>query len=100
MLPFKRLQKMNTIGNLWIYILSLLKKRSVYGYELQKVIFENFGFTPGKITSYRVLYRLEEEGFVKSKTKKMRRVYEITEKGKKEVKGAKEFFKNLTEIIQ
>jgi len=100
MLPSKRLQKMNTIGNLWIYILSLLKKRQVYGYELQKVIFENFGFTPGKITSYRVLYRLEEDGFVKSKTKEMKRVYEITEKGKKELKEAKEFYKNLTKIIQ
>ena len=91
---------MNTIGNLWIYILSLLKKRPVYGYELQKLVFESFGFTPGKITSYRVLYRLEKEGFVKSKTKKMKRVYEITEMGGKELKKAKEFYKNLTKIIK
>ena len=100
MLPSARLQKMNTIGNLWIYILSLLKKRPVYGYELQKVISKNFGFTPGKITSYRVLYRLENENFVKSKTEKMKRVYEITEKGKKELKKAKEFYKNLAKIIE
>jgi len=100
MLPFKRLQKMNTIGNLWIYILSLLKKRQVYGYELQKVIFKNFGFTPGKITSYRVLYRLEKDGFVKSKTIKMKRVYGITKKGEKELREAKGFYKNLIKIIK
>lgn len=95
MVPLERLQKTNTVGNLWIYILSLLKKRPVYGYELRKVISENFGFTPGKITSYRVLYRLEENGYVKSRIKKMKRIYEITEKGEKELEEARKFFKNL-----
>jgi len=99
MLPFKRVQKMNTVGNLWLYILSLLAKRSVYGYELQKVISKKFDFKLGKITSYRVLYRLQEEGFVKSKIKERKRIYEITEKGKREFKKAKEFYKNLVKTL-
>jgi DNA-binding PadR family transcriptional regulator len=95
MLPFERLEKSNTIENLWIYILSLLKKGSIYGWEIPKMIEKNFGFKPGKITPYRVLYRLERTGFVKSKIENRRRVYQITEKGKEELKKAKNFYKEI-----
>jgi DNA-binding PadR family transcriptional regulator len=63
--PFERLKKYNTIENLWLYILSLAEKEPVYGYRLRALIFKNFNFKPGRITSYRVLYRLEDGGFIK-----------------------------------
>ena len=100
MLPFERLQKSNTIENLWIYILSLLKKGEIYGWEVPSLIEKEFGFKPGKITPYRVLYRLEKTGFVKSKIGKRRRVYRITEKGEKELKSAKEFYKEILKKIE
>jgi DNA-binding PadR family transcriptional regulator len=100
MLPFERLEKSNTIENLWIYILSLLKKGSIYGWEIPKMIEKNFGFKPGKITPYRVLYRLERTGFVKSKIENRRRVYQITEKGKEELKKAKNFYKEILKWLQ
>ena len=93
MLPIERLQKSNTIENLWIYILSLLKKRQIYAWEIPSIIEKEFRFKPGKITPYRVFYRLEKDGFVKSKIKERRRIYEITEKGKKELEEAKKFYK-------
>ena len=99
MLPFERLEKSNKIENLWIYILSLLKERVVYGWEIPPLIERKFGFKPGKITPYRVLYRLEQTGFVKSKTEEKRRIYKITEKGKKELKLAKEFYRELLQKI-
>ena len=99
MLPNERLQKSNTIENLWIYILSLLKRRKIYGWEIPAIITKEFKFKPGKITPYRVLYRLEKEEFVKSKIEKRRRVYQITEKGRKELEKAKIFFQEILNKI-
>ncbi len=99
MLPIERLQKSNTIENLWIYILSLLKKRKVYAWEIPSIIEKKFNFKPGKITPYRVLYRLEKAGFVESKMKERRRFYQITEKGEKELEKGKGFLKEFLKEI-
>jgi len=95
MLPLERLQKSNTIENLWIYILSLLRARELYGWEIQSLIEKEFSFRPGLITPYRVLYRLEKDGFVKSELKERRRIYKITGKGKKELENAKNFYREI-----
>jgi len=95
MLPFERLKKSNTIDNLWVYILLILRKEKNHAWNIPKKIEENFGFKPGKITPYRVLYRLEKDGFVKSKIENRRRIYEITEKGKEELKKAKVFYQTM-----
>lgn len=95
MLPFERLQRSNTKENLWIYILFLLKEREIYGWEIPKLIEKKFNFKPGKITPYCVLYRLERDGFAKSEIKERRRIYKISEKGKKELEKAKNFYKNI-----
>jgi len=100
MLPFERLKKLNTVDNLWIYILFLLKEKELYGWEIPKLIEERFNFRPGKITPYRVLYRLENDNFVKSEIKDRRRIYKITPRGKEELKKAKIFFKNLLELLK
>lgn len=100
MLPFERLQKLNTKGNLWIYILCLLKKREVYGWGIRSLVDKKFNFKPGLITPYRVLYRLEKQGFVKSKMRERRRIYEITEKGKEELKKARNFYQQILKKIE
>jgi len=99
MLPMERLQKSNTKENLWIYILSLLKTREIYGWEIRSLIEKKFSFRPGLITPYRVLYRLEKDGFVKSKREDRRRIYQITEKGKKELEKAKNFYREILKKI-
>ena len=95
MLPIERLQKYNKIGNLWLYILSLLKKERIHAWKFQSLIEKKFGFKPGRITAYRVLYRLEKESFVKSKIKERRRIYQITKKGERELESAKKFYKKV-----
>lgn len=95
MLPIERLKKSNTIENLWMYILSLLKKGEIYGWEIPKIIEKEFNFKPGRITPYRVLYRLEKQGFVKSEVKERRRIYRITKKGEEELDLAKAFYKRI-----
>jgi len=99
MLPFERLRKLNTKDNLWIYILSLLKKREIYGWEIRSLVEKKFDFKTGLITPYRVLYRLEKKGFVKSKMQDRRRVYQITKKGKEELEKAKDFYKKILKNI-
>jgi len=93
MLPSLRLEKSNTTENLWLYILAILQNQPLYGWEIPELIEKKFGFRPGKITPYRVFYRLEADGFVKSRSEERRRVYEITDKGKKELAAAKSFYK-------
>ena len=95
MLPIERLKKSNTKENLWLYILSFLKDRELYGWEVQSLIEKKFNFKPGLITPYRVLYRLEKDGFVKSELKERRRIYKITGKGKKELENAKNFYREI-----
>jgi len=95
----ERLQKSNTKENLWLYILSLLKERELYGWEIRSLIEKEFSFRPGLITPYRVLYRLEGDGFVKSERKERRRIYKITGKGKKELENAKNFYREILKTI-
>ncbi|HOC53427.1 MAG TPA: helix-turn-helix transcriptional regulator [Candidatus Pacearchaeota archaeon] len=99
MQPIERLKKLNTKENLWIYILILLKKNPLYAWELPSLIEKEFGFRPGNITPYRVLYRLEAENLVKSNLKDRRRTYQITEKGLKELNVVKSFYKNIIEKL-
>jgi DNA-binding PadR family transcriptional regulator len=99
MLPILRLEKSNTTENLWLYILALLDKQPLYGWEIPGIIEKEFGFRPGKITPYRVFYRLEAEGFAKSNTKERRRTYEITAKGREELEKARAFYKKTLNLI-
>jgi DNA-binding PadR family transcriptional regulator len=95
MLPIQRLEKSNTTENLWIYILALLEIQPRYGWEIPALIEKEYHFRPGKITPYRVFYRLEQDMFVKSSTAERRRTYHITAKGKNELNKAKVYLKNL-----
>ncbi len=99
MLPFERLVQLNTKENLWIYVLSLLREKELYGYQIPKIIEKRFGFKPGKITPYRVLYRLENKGFVQSEIRNRKRIYRITKKGREELEKAKRFYKQIIGIL-
>ncbi len=85
MLPTERLETKTGIGNLWLYILALLKKKERYAYEIRHLVEEGYGFLPGEVTAYRVLYSLEIGGFVESHVNGSRKYYRITSKGKKEL---------------
>ncbi len=79
----KRLKSRLSIELLWIYILKLLGEKSLHGYIIRKEIEKNFGFLPGNVTSYVVLYKLESRGFVKTAKEENKIVYTLTPKGKK-----------------
>ncbi len=95
--PLRRLRRLLTSENLWLYVLSLLKRRkSLYAYELDEAIEKRFGFRPNKIMIYIVLYRLEAEGLIRSEFQERRKYYALTEKGDDALGQARGYFKTLS----
>lgn len=105
-IAYRHLVKKLTVETLWIYVLSLLSEGPLYGYEFPSRIEERFGFRPNKITCYVVLYRLNQEGLIREeKTMQshegpMRKYYQITEKGFKELESAVVFLRGVAEVIK
>ena len=97
--PIRRLKKLLTSGNLWLYILSLAKDKKVYASELDKEIEKEFFFKPNKIMVYVVLYKIESEGLIESEHKERRKYYRITKKGKKTLELAREYFQILSKKL-
>ncbi|MFH1284976.1 MAG: PadR family transcriptional regulator [Candidatus Micrarchaeota archaeon] len=93
--PMMRLKRTTEAGNLWLYVLSLVSKNKVYAYGLRDEINKKFGWRPGLITSYIVLYKLESEGLIASEFEGRRKYYTITQKGKDTLSEAKEYLKKL-----
>ncbi len=98
---YRRLVRKLTIENLWLYVLSLLKKEPLYGYEIREKIRKHFGFKPGRVTCYIVLYKLESEGLITTKKTTessggpQRKYYVLTAKGEKALEKAKNFLRKL-----
>ena len=93
-MAYKRLRKKMTKENLWLYILKLLMDQSMYAYALNKKIKKTFHFTTATVTVYVVLYKMRREGLIQlieakqSTNKRVRKYYEITEKGREDfIKG-------------
>ncbi|HUI23775.1 MAG TPA: PadR family transcriptional regulator [Nitrososphaerales archaeon] len=81
--------------NLWFFILVLLSSQERYGFELRRLINEEFGFWSGNVTAYRVLYDLEKSGLVRAELKDRRKYYRITEPGRAELDEARSFFRSV-----
>ena len=94
-----RLREKLGIEVLWVFILSLLKKKPSHAYVLRKEIEEKFNFLPGNVSVYVVLYKLANRGFVKSIRNNNRKVYNITEKGLKLLELAKKEFKEKEKLL-
>ena len=88
----ERLALLNTKECLWMYILRILSDKPAHAYSLRGEIERRFGFRPGAVTAYRVLYFLTSRGYVKNKADGRRKVYEITDAGKGELKKAVGFY--------
>lgn len=98
--PMQRLRNALTYGNLWLYILSLAKKgKKIYAYNLPERLERRFSFKPSRVMVYIVLYKLEAEGIIRSEFEERRKYYHLTEKGKKTLGHAKEYFALLSKRL-
>lgn len=91
---------MNTKECLWIYILRILQDGPVHAYALRKEIEQRFGFKPGTVTAYKVLYSLSKSGFVKKTISGRQKVYALTPAGKKAMKDAIAFYKSRVKALR
>ena len=96
---FEKLNKNNTIDCLYPYILKILSDKPVHAYVLRKEIEKRFGFRPGSVTAYKVLYLLKKEGLVEKTQKDRIKVYTITQKGRKELERVVGFYKRQIKLL-
>jgi len=99
MRPSERLKEKVEKENLWLFVLSILKKGRMNGRDMRGLVKRKFGFVYGNVTAYKVLYLLESGKYVKSKKEGKFVFYNITEKGLSELKEAKKIFKSYSSTI-
>ena len=98
--PLSRLAHMNTKECLWIYILRILKEKPTHAYTIRREIESRYNFKPGIMTAYKVLYLLRKDGLVKKTTEGRRKVYNITENGRKALREAVKFYKDRAILLK
>ena len=98
-MPLRRLKELNTKDCLWIYILKLLTENPMHAYALREQIKDRFGFMPGTVTAYKVLYLLNRGGLVSKKASGRQKVYTITSKGRASLKEAIDFYKERIRFL-
>ncbi len=89
----RRLAELNTKDCLWMYILRIIRDGPAHAYTLRKEIERRFGFRPGTVTAYRVLYSLRAAGFVTTGSEGRRVVYSLTQKGRRALSEAVGFYR-------
>ena len=99
MRPTERLRQLNTTECLWIYVLRILKRGPTHAYTIRETIAKDYGFRPGTMTAYKVLYLLERDGFVRKAVEGRKKVYTITEKGLEELRSAAKFYRELARRV-
>lgn len=95
-----RLERKLGIELLWVFILSLIKSKPMHAYALRKMVQKEFGFLPGTVSAYVVLYKLESRGFVSTQKQENKLVYSITPEGKKLLDTAKKTLKNKLALLE
>ena len=98
--PIARLRESNTKENLWIYVLRILKDRPTHAYTIRKEINKRYGFRPGTMTAYKVLYGLKKRGLVSKKTDGRKKIYTITPKGRSELRSAILFYHHMLKVLK
>ena len=84
-------------GDLKYVILQLLSERPAHGYEVIRALEERFGgmYTPSAGAVYPTLQMLEDMEYVSSMQQDSKRVYSITDAGRKFLEEQKETVENI-----
>lgn len=99
MKPLEKLARNNTLDCLWPYLLRILSDRPAHAYVLREEVSRRYGFRPGTVTAYRVLYSLRKEGMVEETEKGRKRVYRITRKGRHALRQCAEFYRERARML-
>lgn len=97
--PLSRLKHSLTHGNIWLSALAIMKQKKVYAYALPEEIKKKFGFSPSRLMTYFVLYKLEDEKLISAKFEGRRKYYEITSAGRKALAQGKGMLSSLAKKL-
>jgi len=97
---YRRLVKTLTSGNIWLYVLKLLSENPMYGYEIIHSIKNRFKINVNTVTVYVVLYKLASEKIIESVERNGKKYYEITARGRSELKNGIDFLEHILDIIK
>ncbi|MCX8195004.1 MAG: PadR family transcriptional regulator [Candidatus Micrarchaeota archaeon] len=97
----KRQNKLHPIvmKNVRLFLLWLIKKKEMHGYEIMKTLKED-GMRPiGSSRIYPLLKCMMQEGLIsqieKNQGKRVKKIYVLTKRGKNELMAGKRMFKGL-----
>lgn len=84
-------------GDMRLYLLKLLAESPRYGYELIRLLEDRFlgAYVPSAGAVYPRLANMQEEGLIVHETAEGRKVYRLTEKGRKELEERNEEIEDL-----
>lgn len=99
-MPLGRLVTLNTTECLWIYILRILIDGPTHAYAIRPEIRQRYGFMPGTMTAYKVLYLLRRRGLVRKEQSGRRQVYRITPAGRAQLRQARDFYRSRVELLK
>ena len=97
--PVSRLSHSLTHGNIWLAALSLMRRKKVYAYALPDEIFLAFGYSPSKLMTYFILYKLEDEKLISSKFEGRRKYYELTPAGSRALSEGKRILSSFAKKL-
>ena len=87
-----------------IIILNLLEDKPMHGYMINGELRKTFGRSFSPSTLYPLLYTLEEEGYIEgtwgTRTKRQRRVYNITPKGEEHLSSSLFILEGITKKLK
>ncbi|MDO8625352.1 MAG: PadR family transcriptional regulator [Candidatus Diapherotrites archaeon] len=95
----KRLERKLGVELLWVFVLALIQKQPNHAYAIRRKIEQEFGFLPGNVSAYVVLYKLESRGFVKTHPDANKIVYSITADGRKLLTNAKKQLQQKIDLL-
>ena len=84
--PAEKLRKRAIKNFMDILVLTELKKQSLSGYDVMGLIHKKFDVLVSSGTVYSLLYSLEREGLIKGVMNQRTRIYELTDKGERDMK--------------
>jgi len=108
-MAYERLVEKLTKENLWLYILTMLKEKPMYGYEIAGRLKADFKIPIATITAYVVLYKMEREGLVERVEHpeagggrvNIRKVYyRQTDKGRETLEKGIEYLKSRLQLLE
>jgi DNA-binding PadR family transcriptional regulator len=84
-----------------VIVLVELRERAVLlgGYDVLKLLYQEFGVMISSGTVYAVLYSLERDGLIEGKATKSKRTYVLTEKGENKIKAISEVKANILDLL-